>query len=202
MHMVEGNGLVLGLLDERRMAMTTIAETIHAFIEETEWHYEGPEDDHIVALVPGEHGQWKLHVSWHGDERTFICRSVVAFDVPADRIAVAAEYITRANYGLTVGNFEMDCDDGTVLLRTSIPLGEDELSRAMVKRLIYGNCSLLDRYLPGLMAVAFGDVPPREAIRRIEDDEDSEDEPDADEEESHQSCGGRLASRLPPINLN
>lgn len=182
--------------------MTTIAETVRAFMEETEWHCKGPEDDHVIALVPGEHGQWKLHASWNGDGRTFICRSVVAFDVPADRIAAAAEYITRANFGLTFGNFEMDCDDGTVLFRTSVPLEENGLPYAMVKHIIYGNCSLLDRYLPGLMAVAFGDVPPEEAIRRIEDDEDAEGELEADEGDSDQSLGGRLGSRLPPISLN
>ena len=182
--------------------MTTIAETVRAFIEETGWHYKGPEDDHILASVPGENGRWKLYASWNGDERTFICRSVVAFDVPADRIAAAAEYITRVNFGLTLGNLEMDCDDGMVLLRTSIPLGEDELSYAMVKHLVYGNCSLLDKYLPGVMAVAFGDVPPREAIRRIEPDEDAEDDSDAAGEDSEDYLGGSLASRLPPINLN
>jgi len=184
------------------MSMTTIAETVRAFIEKTGWHYEGPEDDHIMALVPGEHGQWKLHASWNGDERTFICRSVVAFDMPADRIAAAAEYITRANFGLTLGNFEMNCDDGMVLLRTSIPLEEDELPRTMVRDLVYGNCSLLDKYLPGLMAVAFGDVLPREAIRRIEADEETEDDPDAAGEDSEDYLGGSLSSRLPPINLN
>jgi len=39
---------------------------------------------------------------------------------PAHRIAAVAEYITRANWGLSVGNWEIDLNDGETRFKTSL----------------------------------------------------------------------------------
>jgi hypothetical protein len=87
---------------------------------------------------------------------------------PADKRSAMAEFLPRANYGLTIGNFEMDFDSGEIHYKTGIDVEGDRLSTALVRQLVYANVAIVDRYLPGIMAVIYGNVSPMEAIAQIE----------------------------------
>ena len=79
-----------------------------------------------------------------------------------------AEFLTRANYGLIIGNFEMDLTDGEVRYKTGIDVEGDRLSAALVKNLVYANVLTMDQYLPGIMRLIYADVSPAEAIVQVE----------------------------------
>ena len=83
--------------------------------------------------------------------------------------------MTRANYGLIIGNFEMDFSDGEVRYKTSIDVEDededDRLSVALIKNLVYANVLTMDRYLPGVMSIIYGDVSPAQAIAQMEEGE-------------------------------
>lgn len=91
---------------------------------------------------------------------------------PAKRPAIA-EFITRANYGLPNGNFEMDFEDGEIRFKTSMDTEDIELTDAMVRNLVYANVLAMDQYLPGIMNVIYSDMSPDAAINRIENTDDS-----------------------------
>ncbi|HNF97997.1 MAG TPA: YbjN domain-containing protein, partial [Pseudomonadota bacterium] len=78
------------------------------------------------------------------------------------------------NYGMVIGNFEMDYSDGEVRFKTSIDVEDAELSESMVRSATYWAVVMMDRYLPGLLKVIGGSTPPAEAIDEIE----AEDHPD------------------------
>ena len=79
-----------------------------------------------------------------------------------------AEFITRANYGMIIGNFELDFSDGEVRYKTSIDVEGAELVPAVIRQLVYANVLTMDRYLKGIMAVAFGGVDPEMAVKSVE----------------------------------
>jgi hypothetical protein len=62
----------------------------------------------------------------------------------------------------------MDFSDGEVRYKTSIRVTEDELTTSMVQPLVYLNVVTMDRYLQGIMKVAYGNVSPADAITEIE----------------------------------
>ena len=76
------------------------------------------------------------------------------------------EYLTRANWGMTLATFEMDLIDGEVNCRTSVP-AVGVLPTA-IEHLVIGNFTVTDRYLPGLMAVIYGKASPRKAVMEAE----------------------------------
>ena len=58
------------------------------------------------------------------------CRALLAYGniaISADKSSMAqvCEYLTRANYGLTVGNFELDHRDGEIRYKVSINVRDD-----------------------------------------------------------------------------
>ncbi len=79
-----------------------------------------------------------------------------------------AEYLTRANYGLRIGNFEMDFSDGEVRYKTSIDVKGGNLTPSMVKVIVYANLHTMDRYLPGIMEVIFTEHSPKQVIDTVE----------------------------------
>ncbi len=85
-----------------------------------------------------------------------------------ERRAALAEFVTRANFGLVVGNFEMDMDDGEVRYKTSIDVEGDRLSTALLHQLVRVNLEMMDKYLPGLYAVANEGLDALAAIVAVE----------------------------------
>jgi len=79
-----------------------------------------------------------------------------------------AEFLTRANYGLVVGNFELDFTDGEIRYKTSIDVEGDCLSKALVRAIVYTNIIMMDKYMPGIMALLYANVSPVQAIARAE----------------------------------
>jgi hypothetical protein len=76
--------------------------------------------------------------------------------------------VCRANYGMIVGNFEIDLDDGEVRYKTSVDVEGVTATRQLIQNLVAPNVITMDRYLPGLLSVAFGGKHPAEAIAEIE----------------------------------
>jgi len=83
------------------------------------------------------------------------------------RVAVA-EYITRANFGLRIGNLELDLDDGEVRYKSSVDFEGGELTRWLMRNAIYSAVQTMDRYLGGLLSVMYGGKSALEAVREIE----------------------------------
>lgn len=82
-----------------------------------------------------------------------------------------ASFLTRANFGMLNGNFEMDFDDGEIRYKTFVNCDETTPGRQTIKDSIYLPASMLDRYSEGILAVIFGTKTAEEAIKMCEDDE-------------------------------
>jgi hypothetical protein len=81
-----------------------------------------------------------------------------------------AEFLTRANSGIIIGNFELDFTDGEISYKTSIDVEGDRLSFALIQRLVYANVTMMDEYLPGILSVIYDNVSPADAIAKIENE--------------------------------
>ena len=76
--------------------------------------------------------------------------------------------LARINYGLNIGNFELDMNDGEIRYKTSIDVEGGDLTPRMVETLIAVNISTTDRYFPSFADVMYAGVAPMEAVARIE----------------------------------
>lgn len=87
---------------------------------------------------------------------------------PEGRKKEAADFITRANYGMNIGNFEMDMEDGEIRFKVSLDVEAGTLSNVMVRNILMAGFGTVDRYFPGLMSVIYGNTIPSVAIREVE----------------------------------
>jgi hypothetical protein len=116
----------------------------------------------------GENGKWNCYARARDEEQQFVFYSICPVNAPQDKRLAVAEFITRANCGMMIGNFELDFSDGEISYKTSIDVEGDRLSSALIQGLVYANVTMMDEYLPGILSVIYGNVSPEDAIAQIE----------------------------------
>jgi hypothetical protein len=94
--------------------------------------------------------------------------SVAPFGTPADKLTDVAELLTRINYGLPYGNYEMDWHDGEIRFKTSIDVEGDELSAALLRQVVYRNVHQMGRFMPGIKALIEEDLSVEEVLKKID----------------------------------
>jgi hypothetical protein len=139
------------------------------FFEEDEWDFNWVEGQTVLSMgFAGRNGRWMCYAQAREPQEQFVFYSVCPMNAPDARRAAVAEFITRANYGMILGNFELDYSDGEVRYKTSTDVEGAQLAAATIKQLVYTNVLIMDRYLPGIMAVMFGGANPADEVARIE----------------------------------
>ena len=151
------------------MTAKPIFEALRAFFAEDKWSYTPIEEQSLLRIdFQGENGQWVCLAQAREAQEQFVFYSICPNNVPVDKRIAMAEFLTRANCGLVLGNFELDFDDGEIRYKTSIDVEDTHLDSALIKHLVYANVLMMDKYLPGIGAVIYADLSPVEAIRQIE----------------------------------
>ena len=89
-------------------------------------------------------------------------------EVPENKRLGVAEFLMRANWGLEIGKFTMNLEDGEVRCETYVNVKGHRLSLPLVKNVVYANILTMDRYLPGIYSVTWGSISTEEAIKQIE----------------------------------
>ena len=107
----------------------------------------------------GQNGSWLLVGQAHEERGQAAVYSVLPDKVPAERRAAVNELLARINYGLILGNFEIDLSDGEVRFKVSADFGGSEPSVALLKPLVATSLAQFDRWLPALRAVTGGEDP-------------------------------------------
>ncbi|MEH1983839.1 MAG: YbjN domain-containing protein [Nostoc sp.] len=146
-----------------------IFEEMVNFFKADDWPFVQIEGQPVLQIIfQGENGKWTCYASTRIEQQQFIFYSLCSVNTPEEKRLAVAEFLTRANSGMVIGNFELDFADGEIRYKTSIDVEGDRLSYAIIRRLVYANVTMMDRYLPGIMSVIYGNVSPEDAIAQIE----------------------------------
>lgn len=110
----------------------------------------------LLTELSGPLGTWKFYGHVVEEQSLILFYSICPLTVPADRRVEMANFLTRANYALAMGNFELDFTDGEIRYKTVLGVEGTEVSPVLVKRLIRANGIAMETYLPGIDAVLSG----------------------------------------------
>lgn len=159
---------------EQSIAQSTItdgqifAEMVN-FFQQDEWPFYQVERQPVLQIAfQGDNGKWTCFARAREQQQQMVFYSIFPVNVPENKRMAVAEFITRANYGMIIGNFELDFTDGEIRYKTSIDVEGDRLSFALIKRLVYANVTMMDEYLPGIMSIIYGEAEAGDAIAQIE----------------------------------
>lgn len=116
----------------------------------------------------GSNGQYNMYVQFREQQEQVVFYAQLMDKVPAERRKDAMLFITMANYGMVLGNFEMDVNDGEVRFKTSADHEGSTFTATQAKNYTVATLVTIDRYATGLKQVIFGGASPAEAIAAIE----------------------------------
>ncbi len=140
------------------------------FLKDDGWYPQQLDEKTIHRVYfAGKNGELRCYAQIRVDLEQFLFYVIAPVKTPEPMYAHVAEYITRANYGLRIGNFEMDYSDGEVRYKSSLDFEGQPLTPTLIKNAMYPAVHTMDLYLPGLLGLMYGNKTPAEAIRDIED---------------------------------
>ncbi|MDJ1174803.1 YbjN domain-containing protein [Roseofilum capinflatum] len=146
---------------------TSLEAVVRDFFEQDDWEFIQVESGLLQLAFQGENGRWRCYARIYEGDKQFLFYSLFPVAVPEGDRRLMAELLTKANYGMILGNFELDFADGELRYKTSIDVEGDRLTVALVRSLVYANVTIMDRYLPAIVAVLEGSSI-SEALQRVE----------------------------------
>ncbi len=146
-----------------------ILSTVQAFLDDEGVGYEVNEEDGSIRFsFSGDTETWMVYIHDLVDSERVAVLSVVPTLVTESERPEVGNFIQRCNFGLVVGNFEMDLDTGEVRFRTSMDLDGITPNTDLVRNLVFGNVAVVNDYLPALNRVIHGGLSAKEAIDLVE----------------------------------
>jgi hypothetical protein len=111
----------------------------------------------LLSELSGTLGRWPFYAHVLEDKDLVLLYSICPMRAPESRRHEISQFLTRANYGLAVGNFELDFEDGEIRYKTVLQLHGGELDATALKRLVRANGIAMETYLPGIGSVIAGE---------------------------------------------
>ena len=153
--------------------MNEIVKKIKDFFEKNEWNYLFDEKKSVFNFglnMGGTLGSLDFYIVVKEDSYTVY--AILNNKAELDKINQVAEYLHRANYGLRVGNFELDYDDGEIRYKTYIDADFTEITDKTIMMSIFIPGDMFNKYGKGLLEVMLGEANPKELIDKIENQKD------------------------------
>ena len=145
--------------------------TLRQFLKKNGWDVEEIQGEYAFKARENENDElcpktyfFQIKV----DLEQFLFYIVPDLTLLPDMLPLVAEFTARANFGMRIGNFEVNYKDYQVYFRSSVNFKGDRLSEALIKGVIEPALEAFDEYFTGLAKIIAGIDTPEAAIYAIE----------------------------------
>ncbi|MFM2007139.1 MAG: hypothetical protein RLZZ09_2794 [Pseudomonadota bacterium] len=157
---------------ETAISRSPLEAAVVAYLDELGWNYERRPSKtgdkvslithvnldtarvrYCLDIVPSRHG--------------FGIFAYAPFDIPESRRHEVMLYSTRINHRIYLSKIEMDLEDGELQVVSTAIVEDAELSQAMIGIMMRNVHSVMDTYLPGILAIIHGQRTADEAWRAV-----------------------------------
>ena len=148
--------------------MTAAYEELIHLLDEREIGYSTSDDQAVRTDLRGDVGTYRIVAKVETEVDLFQVFGDSPLRVPEGCRPAIAEAVARANYGLRLGKFELDLDDGELRFQLAQILTFDTVGEQVIDRMISTAINMLDMYLPAFLSVIYANELPKDAVGRVE----------------------------------
>ena len=144
----------------------SLFERVAGYLDANDWHYTADTEKAYFSMgcrIKEASVRVVIDVFEAEDWSRLLTFSTYPVMVPEHRRSGVIEALTRINYQLIYGSFEMDLADGEIRFRTVVE-AEKELDDTMIDRVLNANLNAADRYFAALMTITYGNASPATMI--------------------------------------
>jgi hypothetical protein len=138
-------------------------------------HTPYPEEKRVTLSMSGKNANFRFTARITNEDDYLQVTANYPFSVREEKLrSSTAELITRANYCMPLGKFEMDMADGEVRFHLTHVIGELGLTSEMIERHFMTAYFTMDRYFPAFMQHIHAGYTPEDAVFHAELDYNAE----------------------------
>jgi hypothetical protein len=133
-------------------------EILRTVLNEVGWGSE-PDEEHLcfhVDIGPSHAPVSHLVAAIAPDTQRFVFYVILGLTVPPERQDDFVRFITSLNWGLSIGNFEMDYGSGCVRFRSSLDFSGAELTETLIRNAILSAMNSVEAYAEALIDIISG----------------------------------------------
>lgn len=163
---VDRNGLLKSLPPGKP---SSLYNGILEFLEREKWNcHEDREAQTVTMPIKGHNGSWIGVAHAREDVGVFLFFSLFPeLLVSEDRCDSVAEFITRANQVVSVGNFDFSYIEGRLRFKTCVDLSGEGWSWRLIRNTVKNNIQAVDVFLPSIRCVVAGETDPETAFSTV-----------------------------------
>jgi hypothetical protein len=148
--------------------MTAAFEELIRLLDEREIAYSTSDDQILRTDIRGEIASYRILARVDPQFDLFQVFGYSPLRVPVGCRPAIAEAVARANYGLRLGKFELDLDDGELRFQSVQIMTGETVGEEVIDRMISTTLNMLDMYLPAFLSVIYANELPKDAVGRAE----------------------------------
>lgn len=114
----------------------------------------------LQTTFQGKNGQWSCYIEIEEEQDLIAFYSLCPVNATATKRSHIAELLVRINHGLLVGHFGMDWESGEIYCKTSLNIRGEQFHPIMIEKIAFANVMIMDQFLPGILAVLYGNSSP------------------------------------------
>ena len=141
------------------------------WLNEEDWSYTEQHRDNgdnwTRSTYSADNSKFDVVLDAREETELFYVYVYFPINVPQKNRVDVAELLTRINYNLKIGNFELDMEDGQIRYKVSVDIEGSELVTKMVHNMINVALSMSDTYIPAVMHICYGNKTPVEALNTL-----------------------------------
>jgi len=143
---------------------------ILAYFEKESWLYSLPEEGDSIAIfgISTKNAKYKCILKVEEDANRLIFFSILPLHIHSSQRSELAEILTRINYNLFYGSFEMDFTDGEIRYKTSFIYEDSIITEKVLDHIIKGNITTADMNFELLSAFSNKQINMDDAIKEIQ----------------------------------
>ncbi|MEM9907743.1 MAG: YbjN domain-containing protein [Cyanobacteria bacterium P01_D01_bin.44] len=117
------------------------------------WQFERLDEDALTMAFQSHDYQWECQLQILEAAKQLIIYSALPVKIPASKQQTAVELVTRLNYGLKIGNFDLDLENLAIYYKTSLDVENAHIDSALINRLFHTNLTTVSKLMPEFVAL-------------------------------------------------
>jgi hypothetical protein len=149
-------------------AISDAVEVLRLFLAEDHWAVEPVAGRHAFKATGEDELAPLLYYFQVVEQEQFLFYIQPQLTLLPEMLPSVAEFIARANFGMRIGNFELDYSEAAVCFRSGVNFKGTGLTAALISGAVEPALAAYDEFFPGLARVIAGLDTPAKAIQSIE----------------------------------
>ncbi len=146
-----------------------IKAAIEQYLKNDEWHYTFDEEREVIRCGINLKNRLKeCRIIADIDETRYLTLALINLNCDEEHRDELSKFLTRVNYGLLFGNFELDYNDGEVRYKIATNCKDCIPSQAVIEDSMMIPAVMFDQYGDAIVDIMFGVKTAEQAYNDVE----------------------------------